>query len=95
MNSGSPLHDEINALTAAFYCGFDNRHARQLHVDAIVRLFAADAEIIKVGCDRVDRWAPLQFVTPRVEILNDGTLVNFHEWEIDYRMIAADTVVER
>jgi len=79
---------EIEALIAAFYAAFDNRGGRAPADGALAAMFAQTATITRVGQGQVETWSPKAFIAPRVAMLTDGTLAEFHEWEV-----AAQTVV--
>jgi hypothetical protein len=74
----------IDELIAAFYAAFDNREGRVPDGAALVALFAPEARVTHVG-ETVSTWTPEEFVAPRIRILTDGTLTDFHEWETSSR----------
>lgn len=79
---------EIEALIAAFYAAFDNRAGRAPNGEALRAIFADTAIVTRVDRLQVETWSPDAFVAPRVAMLTDGTLTDFHEWEV-----AAQTIV--
>ena len=92
---GEPDQLEIEALAASFYAAFDNRNARVPAAAALHALFAHDAVITRVTPGHVERWTPDGFISPRVAMLTDGTLTEFHEWETQGRTVVLDNIASR
>lgn len=76
-------HIDIDALIAAFYAAFDNRGARRPTVADVRRMFLPDGRVTRVSPAGVESWTVDQFIAPRITMLTNGTLVDFHEWEVD------------
>lgn len=68
---------------ARFYAAFDNRGSRTPSAAELHALFADGATIARVTAESADLLTPEEFVAPRVAILTDGTLLDFHEWETE------------
>lgn len=85
----------IDELTATFYGGFDNRAPRIPTGEELLALFSEGATITRVGADGVARWTPEAFVAPRIALLTDGTLTEFHEWETDSRTAVFADIASR
>lgn len=73
----------INRLIARFYAAFDNRERRVLDMTELREMFLPKATVTRVAAGQTDSWSVEEFIAPRVAILTDGTLVNFHEWEVE------------
>jgi hypothetical protein len=86
---------EIEALTAAFYAAFDNRGDRTPTADALLAVFSDEATITRVANDGVESWEPEAFVSPRIAMLTDGTLAEFHEWETTSRTVVSENIASR
>lgn len=73
---------EIDALTAAFFDAFTNAGGVPPNIDVLYDLFIPEAIIVKnVGA--VNAVLDVAgFVEPRREILSNGSLTNFREWEV-------------
>ncbi|MBS0295288.1 MAG: DUF4440 domain-containing protein [Proteobacteria bacterium] len=78
---GERAEPAIEALIADFYAAFDNREGRQPSAEALRAMFDETATITRVGPNGADTWTPEAFISPRVAMLTDGTLTDFHEWE--------------
>ena len=79
MSSSDP---EIDEVVAAFFAAFDNRE-RTPTLDEVVSVFTDDASLTAVGPDGAKTCSPHEFAEPRVRMLTDGTLTDFHEWETE------------
>jgi hypothetical protein len=86
---------EIEALIAAFYAAFDNRDGRAPGLDGLRALFIDTATITRVSGDAVERWDPDAFIAPRRALLTDGTLTDFHEWEVEGRTTVLADIASR
>lgn len=58
-------------------------------------MFSEGATITRVTHDRVDRWTLETFISPRAAMLTDGTLIDFHEWEIEAHTVVLDSIASR
>ena len=78
-----PDHDsqDIDALARAFYSVFDNREGRSAGVAQVVAFFHDAAVIAKRTAAGIETSSPPDFARPRVELLRNGALTGFHEWE--------------
>jgi hypothetical protein len=84
----------IEALAATFYSAFDNRGPRIPTGGELLELFAGEASITRVA-DGIEIWDPQGFVEPRIAMLTDGTLTEFHEWETDSRTAVFADIASR
>ncbi|APH55102.1 Ribosomal-protein-serine acetyltransferase [Granulibacter bethesdensis] len=71
----------IEILIAAFYEAFDNRGGRTVQVDKLRDMFLPEAIVTRSTGIEVDTMTVDSFITPRMRMLSDGTLTDFHEWE--------------
>lgn len=74
---------QIDDLIRRYYAAFDNRSNRAIGVDELRRIFMTDARVTRVVAGQVDSWTVEQFISPREAMLTDGTLLDFHEWEVE------------
>ena len=73
---------QIDALMARFYGAFDNRQGRVPQADDMCSLFTDSAVITQHRDDgRCEFHTPDDFVHPRIALLTEGSLTDFHEWE--------------
>lgn len=73
----------VDAAVAAFYQVFDNRAGRRPDPIAARSLFLESAAITMVTTGLTQTWSLAEFLDPRIRILTDGTLRDFHEWETE------------
>ncbi|GAA3009939.1 hypothetical protein GCM10020229_21970 [Kitasatospora albolonga] len=87
---GDGAKREIDALTAEFFGAFDNRDGKPADVGRIRRLMVPGGVIVVTG-PRYTVYSVEEFVAPREELLANGRLTEFHEWETSERTdIAGD-----
>ena len=77
----NPRTDDIDTLIARFYSVFDNRTGACAGVDEIASLFHEAGVIALRGAGGFQACSPIEFATPRVDLLRGGRLTGFHEWE--------------
>ncbi|MET7743479.1 DUF4440 domain-containing protein [Streptomyces sp. NPDC005385] len=85
---------EIDALTAEFFGAFDNRGGTAADVARIRRLVLPGGVIVKTGPE-FTAYTVDEFVEPREQLLTDGRLTEFHEWETSERTDIAGDVAAR
>lgn len=73
---------EIERLIAAFYAIFDNGGGRHPSLEAAKGLFASQARVARISGEIVETWSIDEFLVPRLEMLTNGTLTDFSEWEV-------------
>ena len=86
---------EIDALIETFYRVFDNRGAHTPSADALRNLFAAGGRITRVSSGAIEQWTVDEFIAPRIALLTNGTLAEFHEWEVQSRTTVFDNIASR
>jgi len=85
---------ELDRLTTEFFDAFDNRDGRTADVARLRRLMLPDA-IIVVTSPKYVTYTVEEFIAPREILLSDGSLTEFHEWEITEHTDIMDTVASR
>ncbi len=85
----------IDALIDAFYGAFDNRGTTKPSADALRNLFAMGARVWRVSLGAVEQWNVEDFIAPRVAMLTNGTLTEFHEWETRSRTTVFANIASR
>lgn len=77
------MYRSLDTLVRTFFAAFDNRAGVTVKLDALRDLFAPGAVIVKSSTQSAEILTVSQFIEPRQTLLTDGSLVDFHEWEID------------
>jgi hypothetical protein len=72
---------QLDSLITRFYGAFDNRNGRVPSVQDMTDLLLDSAVIAKATGSSFEIYGPKQFAEPRVALLQDGELLDFHEWE--------------
>jgi ribose 5-phosphate isomerase B len=78
-----PHDDAIDALAREFFAAFDNRAGVLVELLALKEMFVPGAIIVKKSAAATETWSVNQFLEPRQALLTDGSLTDFHEWEVD------------
>ncbi len=76
---------QIDTLVAEFFQCFDNRGGRVPTATSMTRLFAEHAAISQHKAATLEVYSPGTFAAPRLALLSNGTLRDFHEWELEAR----------
>ncbi|WP_181768370.1 nuclear transport factor 2 family protein [Streptomyces albidus (ex Kaewkla and Franco 2022)] len=85
---------EIDAVTTEFFGAFDNRGGKAADVARIRRLMLPAGLIVKTGPE-FTVYSVDEFIEPRQQLLADGRLVEFSEWETSERTEIAGGVASR
>lgn len=72
---------DIDAVIGRFFAAFDNRNGRAPTLAELASLFSAKAVVVNSVGGIAQVSSVEEFAKPRIELLNGGTLRNFHEWE--------------
>ncbi len=78
-----PHETSIDSLVLGFFAAFDNRGGAIVDLNALKALFVPGAIVVRNSAAATETWSVSQFLEPRQVLLTDGTLTNFHEWEVD------------
>jgi hypothetical protein len=71
----------IDALVADFFSAFDNRNDNKPTLTFLLGLFTESAVIARSSPGAMEILSPMDFAKPRIDLLANGTLVDFHEVE--------------
>ena len=74
--------EKIDTLITAFFAIFDNHASKIPDFATLEEMFISGASIIKRDGDQLEKMSVPEFILPRKELLTNGSLVEFHEWEI-------------
>ena len=77
------MQDQIDLLVREFFSAFDNRAGRKMEPAALRSLFIPSAVIVKNTESSSETMTVDAFIQPRQVLLENGSLVDFHEWEVD------------
>jgi ribosomal-protein-serine acetyltransferase len=72
---------EIDLFIGEFFSAFDNRHHRAPSLHALTRFFTEKAVIARSTGSQCEVYTVEEFAKPRVELLSNGELIDFYEWE--------------
>ncbi|MFG1912110.1 DUF4440 domain-containing protein [Kribbella sp. NPDC048928] len=75
---------EIDRLTTEFLGAFDNRGGQAPDVDRIRKLMLAEGVIVCTA-PQFNVYGVEDFIEPRRQLLTDGGLTEFSEWEVTER----------
>ena len=87
--------EAIDSLMHRFYSLFTNKGGAVPNVAGIYELFIPEGLIVQNGGDRPVVYNLKQFVEPREKLLEDGTLVDFEEAEVDSRTWIFANIAQR
>jgi hypothetical protein len=85
---------EIDRVAAEFFSAFDNRGGKAADVDRVRRLVVPGGVLIKAGPE-FTVYTVEEFIEPRRQLLAEGRLVNFNEWETEERTETAGALASR
>ena len=70
-------------LISSFFFVFDNREGKIPEFSELEKLISPDAVIYKRNGNSIEKMSLEEFWKPREEILTNGTLTEFYEWETE------------
>ena len=73
---------EINKLIATFYEIFDNRNSKQPEWEHFHNCCVPKCLIVRKLGENEDFYSSEDFLKPRIKLLSDGSLKEFHEYEV-------------
>ncbi|MFI1213504.1 DUF4440 domain-containing protein [Streptomyces sp. NPDC020802] len=85
---------EIDGVAAEFFSAFDNRGGKAADVDRVRRLVVPGGVLIKAGPE-FTVYTVEEFIEPRQQLLAQGRLVNFNEWETAERTETVGAIASR
>jgi ribosomal-protein-serine acetyltransferase len=74
---------QIDALVGEFFRCFDNRLGRVPCARDMAGFFVDTAIVTQHRQGKCEFYSPREFAQPRADLLASGTLIGFHEWEVD------------
>jgi hypothetical protein len=90
-----PPKEAIDALIARFFSVFDNRNGAQPRLADVIDCFAEKATIVRSSDAGTELFTVSEFAVPRIELLTQGALLDFHEWEISSTTQVFDGIATR
>ena len=85
----------IEPLITSFFSVFDNRDDRIPDLSCLGSMFVTGAIISKRDGDQLEVMSLDDFTAPRQTLLVSGTLVDFHEWEIEAQTFVSNGIATR
>ena len=74
------MNDEIDALVEQFFAAFDNRSIEP-SLKRVTDCFSSNAVVARSDSNGTQLFTVEEFAMPRINLLSDGSLVNFTEME--------------
>ena len=85
----------IDALVADFFSAFDNRNGNKPDLEFLLGHFTGNAVIARSSPAETQILSAMAFAVPRIDLLTNGTLVDFHEVETSSTTAIFGTVAMR
>lgn len=85
----------IDEVARDFFEAFDNRSGRRPAGNSLGRLFGKGATITRMDAGAAQVMDVAAFIEPRITLLTSGTLLDFHEWEVDSRTYVLGNIAVR
>jgi len=86
---------KIDALVAKFFSAFDNRGGAAPRLADLINCFTDKATIVRRSDGGSELYTVREFAVPRIELLTQGALLHFHEWEISAKTQIFDGIAIR
>src|ERR1044072_9999011 len=91
----SRARGEIDALIANFFSAFDNRNGVVPQLDALIDCFTAKATVARRFDGGAEVCTVKEFALPRIKLLTLGSLIDFHEEEVNSTTQLFDGIATR
>lgn len=85
----------IDELVARFFSAFDNRIGTRPQLANLIDCFAEQATVVRRSDAGSELFTVAGFAVPRIELLSQGALLDFHEWEISSTTQIFDGIATR
>jgi hypothetical protein len=92
---GSSIQDKIEVLVVRFFSAFDNRSGARPHLADLTECFTEKATIVRRSNTGAELYTVAEFAAPRIELLSQGVLLHFHEWEVSSATQIFDGIAAR
>lgn len=76
------MDEALASLVRRFFGVFDNRDKRKPEFATLQSLCVEGTVISKRTAESMEVWSLAEFWKPRQALLTDGSLTDFHEWEV-------------
>jgi hypothetical protein len=76
------MEEELDSLVRGFFSVFDNRNKCKPEFAMLRSICAEGAVIAKRTAESMEICSLVEFWRPRQALLTDGSLTDFHEWEV-------------
>jgi hypothetical protein len=91
----SRAQGKIDALVARFFSAFDNRDGATPHLSNLEDCFTDKATIVRRSGEGAELYTVKEFALPRIKLLTQGALLDFHEREISSTTQIFDGIATR
>jgi len=85
----------IDKVIASYYAVFDNRDGRIPDTERLENIFYPGAIITKRTGNKIEVMTVREFMLPRKELLTNGSLAEFNEWETENETIVNNGIASR
>ena len=87
--------EAIDELVTRFFSVFDNRNGAKPRLANLIDCFAERASVACRSGAGIELLTVSEFAVPRIELLAQGALLDFHEWEVSSTTQVFDGIAAR
>jgi hypothetical protein len=87
--------EAIDELVVRFFSVFDNRNGAKPRLADLTACFAEKASVARHSDAGAELSTVVEFAGPRIDLLCQGTLIDFHEWEVSSTTQIFDGIATR
>jgi len=91
----SRVQTDIDVLIVRFFSAFDNRNGASPRLSDLTDCFTDRATIVHRSNTGAEINTVEEFASPRIKLLTQGTLLQFHEWEVSSATQIFDGIAAR
>jgi len=84
----------IDSMVKAIYASITFGEGKSPDMERFRSLFSADAHLIRITKEGVNKWTPEGFITFFLERVNTGTVRSFHESELSRKINAVGSIAQ-
>jgi hypothetical protein len=84
----------IDSMVKAIYASITFREGESPDMDRFRSFFTADAHLIRITTEGVNKWTPEGFITFFLERINTGAVRSFHESELSRKTNAVGSIAQ-
>lgn len=87
--------EQLNDVTTRFFGVFDNREGKTPDWNAIYQCCIPECTVFKLSDEGIITYSLSTFIEPRQQLLSDGTLTDFHEYEVKHETTISGNIAQR